>query len=162
MNSRPEIGLMFVYGFGEEHLAELQLLAEQLGISERCRWLGYVDHSEMPAVYEISELVVSIPTSDSSPKSVYEAVACGVPVVVSDLHWVHEHFAPKNALYRCTLELTSVQNAINNALIDVENRNTGNRDRSLEIVRDRFSYQDNMARMERLMLQVVDKARVRR
>jgi len=31
--------------------------------------------------------VVSVPSSDSSPSSVYEAMACKTPVILSDLPW---------------------------------------------------------------------------
>ena len=36
------------------------------------------------------DVCVSIASSDSSPRSVWEAVASGTPCVVSDLPWVHE------------------------------------------------------------------------
>ena len=55
--------------------------------------LGNVPVERMPDVYRAADVVVSIPSSDSSPRSVWEALACGRPVVVSDLPWAREELA---------------------------------------------------------------------
>lgn len=52
--------------------------------------VGHVPYEEMPDWYQAADVVLSIPSSDSSPRSVWEAMACGVPCVVSDLPWVRE------------------------------------------------------------------------
>jgi len=46
----------------------------------------------MPYFYRDSDVVVSVPSSDSSPRSVYEAMACGIPVIISDLEWYRNKF----------------------------------------------------------------------
>ena len=46
--------------------------------------------------------MVSIPFSDSSPSSVYEAMACQTPVIVSTLPWLYHNFSdcmPINVYY---------------------------------------------------------------
>lgn len=54
---------------------------------------GSLDNkSELPFMYADSDVVLSIPSSDSSPLTVYEAMACQIPVIVSDLEWYKEHF----------------------------------------------------------------------
>ena len=50
------------------------------------------NNSELPFMYADSDVVLSIPSSDSSPLTVYEAMACQIPVIVSDLEWYKEHF----------------------------------------------------------------------
>lgn len=70
------------------------------GIENHVIYLGYVDNEkEMPYIYRDSDIVVSIPSSDSSPRSVYEAMACGCNVIVSDLPWIGKKFSHKRELY---------------------------------------------------------------
>jgi hypothetical protein len=45
--------------------------------------LGRVDRDKMYQLFSRSELVISIPVSDSSPRSVYEAIFCGAPVAIT-------------------------------------------------------------------------------
>ena len=47
----------------------------------------------MAELFRASEVTVSIPSSDSSPRSVWEAMASGSATVLSDLPWVHELIA---------------------------------------------------------------------
>lgn len=58
------------------------------------RLVGHVPYEEMARYYQAADVCLSIPSSDSSPRSVWEAMACGCPVVVSDLPWVGELIAP--------------------------------------------------------------------
>lgn len=76
-------------------------------------FLGYVDNEkDMPYIYRDSDIVLSIPNSDSSPRSVYEAMACGSNVVVTDLPWIGDKFKNKRELFIATLhdreQLTSI------------------------------------------------------
>ena len=57
---------------------------------ERVRTVGRVPHEQMADYYRAADVCVSIASSDSSPRSVWEAMACGAPCVLSDLPWVHE------------------------------------------------------------------------
>jgi len=72
-------------GIGEENYAkELYQLTEDLGIAEKIIWAG--GRSDMPAVFN----ALNIPCSSSSdgegfPNVVGEAMACGVPCVVTDV-----------------------------------------------------------------------------
>tara|TARA_R110002074_G_C12542110_1_gene665787 strand:+ start:697 stop:1809 length:1113 start_codon:yes stop_codon:yes gene_type:complete len=52
-------------------------------LSDLDKDLGRVDRSKMYELLHKSLLIVSIPSSDSSPRSVYEAVFCGSPVCIS-------------------------------------------------------------------------------
>ena len=57
---------------------------------DRVHIVGHVPYERMVDWYQASDVCVSIASSDSSPRSVWEAVASGTPCVVSDLPWVHE------------------------------------------------------------------------
>jgi len=81
---------MFTYAFGNENYAKLCAQAEQLGIVDNLVWLGFMQYDEMPEAYNASDIVISVPSSDSSPKSVYEAMSCRKPVVLTELAWSKE------------------------------------------------------------------------
>jgi GalNAc-alpha-(1->4)-GalNAc-alpha-(1->3)-diNAcBac-PP-undecaprenol alpha-1,4-N-acetyl-D-galactosaminyltransferase len=62
--------------------AELQALADELGIAQRIDWLGQVSN---PAVYlKGAKFFVLTSRFEGSPNALLEAMACGLPAVVSD------------------------------------------------------------------------------
>ena len=68
-------------------------LIKQLNVEDKIIIVNQLDHeSKMPFYCCDADIVVSIPSSDSSPLSVYEAMACKTPVIISDLPWYHELF----------------------------------------------------------------------
>jgi glycosyltransferase involved in cell wall biosynthesis len=52
--------------------------------------VGNVRYEQLPAYFRAADVCISIPRSDSSPRSVWEAMACGCPCVLSDLPWTSE------------------------------------------------------------------------
>jgi glycosyltransferase involved in cell wall biosynthesis len=68
-----------------DHLAELQAETARLGIEERLRIVPAISHADMVGFYRLADVVVSVPDSDSISVCILEAMACGVPVVGSDL-----------------------------------------------------------------------------
>lgn len=74
------------------HYLECEI--ERLGLSHAVRHVGWFGNHEMPALYALADVVLSVPASDSRPSSVFEAMACGVPVVVSDLAALREIVTP--------------------------------------------------------------------
>jgi len=52
--------------------------------------VGYLEAGEMVDLFRAAEVTVSIPSSDSSPRSVWEAMAAGSATVLSDLPWTRE------------------------------------------------------------------------
>lgn len=54
----------------------------------------HVSDQEMAEIYNISDIVISIPSSDGSPLSVFEAMACEIPVICSDLPSIREFISP--------------------------------------------------------------------
>jgi glycosyltransferase involved in cell wall biosynthesis len=57
------------------------------------RLVGHVSTEELADYFRAANVCVSIPSSDSSPRTVWEAMACGCPCVLSDLPWVRELIA---------------------------------------------------------------------
>lgn len=67
------------------YVVGLDALVAALGLQEHVMWAGWFDYREMPLLYALADVVLSVPFSDSRPASIFEAMACGVPTVVSDL-----------------------------------------------------------------------------
>lgn len=78
-------GLRFVcVGEGTAaYTAELHRLASELGLAERLIWAGA--RLDMPAVCNAMDIVASSSYGEGFPNVVAEAMACGVPCVVTDV-----------------------------------------------------------------------------
>lgn len=73
------------YQADESYRARLRALAEAAGVAGRVRFIGHVDHASMPGLYSLADVVVSVPSSDGLPQSLFEAMACGTPIVLGRL-----------------------------------------------------------------------------
>ena len=60
-------------------------LVDELGLQPHVRFLPEADHGMMADLYNLSDVVVSVPSSDGLPATFFEAMACGAPLIVSDL-----------------------------------------------------------------------------
>jgi glycosyltransferase involved in cell wall biosynthesis len=63
---------------------ELKAKAKALEISERVRFLGFINQSQLPSVYRCADLFVLPSEHEPFGVVVNEAMLCGCPVVVSD------------------------------------------------------------------------------
>lgn len=61
----------------------LRRLAGELGVADRVRLCGAVDHAEMPAVLRSADVVACTPWYEPFGIVPLEAMACGIPVVAS-------------------------------------------------------------------------------
>lgn len=78
----PDSILVFA---GEGPLRQhLQDEASSLGIANRVRFLGFVNQTQLPAVYTAADLFVLPSSYDACPVVVCEAMLCGLPVLLSD------------------------------------------------------------------------------
>jgi glycosyltransferase involved in cell wall biosynthesis len=64
--------------------AQLTNEAERLGVASRVRILGFINQSQLPAVYTAADLLVLPSGYDACPVVVCEAMLCGLPVLLSD------------------------------------------------------------------------------
>jgi glycosyltransferase involved in cell wall biosynthesis len=81
----PDAQLALKHGGGTEELVRPEWHA-----AEGVRILGRLDYGELTDLFRAADVTVSLASSDSSPRSVWEAMAAGSATVVSDLPWVHE------------------------------------------------------------------------
>ena len=75
--------------------ARVREIVSRGSASDRVRFTGAIPHDEMPDYYRFADVTVSIPSSDGTPMSVLESMACGTPVLVSripnyDTHYIED------------------------------------------------------------------------
>ena len=63
---------------------ELVILAANLGIADKCEFLGKIPHNKVPEVLHSFDIYVALSESESFGVAILEASSCGLPVVVSD------------------------------------------------------------------------------
>jgi glycosyltransferase involved in cell wall biosynthesis len=80
----PDAQLALKHGGTED------LVLPQWRAAKGVRILGRLDYGELTDLFRAADVTVSLASSDSSPRSVWEAMAAGSATVVSDLPWVHE------------------------------------------------------------------------
>jgi L-malate glycosyltransferase len=119
--------------------------------SNRVRFLEAIGHDDMPDYYRFADVTVSIPSSDGTPMSVLESLACGTPVVVSDIENYDSDYIERDqtALFADPERVESVAQAVLKLLRDETLANrlaTEGRRR----VNKNGSYEAQMSRMEEL------------
>lgn len=82
---RPQAqAVLHLLGGGPDEAA-LKSLAAQLQLGDAVRFLGRVGDASMISMLQRSRVSVSVPRSDATSVSVLESMACGLPVVATDL-----------------------------------------------------------------------------
>lgn len=79
----PELRLLLLGGGTQADL--IHGLVESAGMHERVRFAGHINNDELAAYYRSADLYLSASYSDGSSVSLMEALACGRPVLVSDI-----------------------------------------------------------------------------
>lgn len=69
---------------------DLRTYARELGIEENCRWIGYVDEADKPALYRMADVFVYPSVYEGFGLPVLEAMASGTPTVARDIAAVAE------------------------------------------------------------------------
>lgn len=149
-----KIKCMLSFAFGDDYSDQLKKQAKDLNIDNHILWLGYLTYVDMAQHYNAADLVVSVPSSDSSPKSVYEAMFCKKPIVVSDLKWTYEILDE-----RCIARVDARDSEkLSMAIIEIITHTSHAEklaDNALLVAHEHFDYKNNMIRMETIMTEAV-------
>jgi glycosyltransferase involved in cell wall biosynthesis len=71
-----------VYGSGPDE-AELRKLSEELGVSERVLFKGYISHAELARAFSTAHIFIRPSRSEGMGNSFIEAMAAGIPVIAT-------------------------------------------------------------------------------
>ena len=80
---RSDLQFICVGDGPQEYRDALMQLTHELGLNERVTWTG--ERGDMPAVYNALDLLTTSSRGEAFPNVVGEAMACGVPCVVTDV-----------------------------------------------------------------------------
>ncbi len=65
--------------------ADFQTLANKLGVADRVRFMGNMPHDDLPALFGAADVMALVSQSEGLANAWVEALACGTPVVASNV-----------------------------------------------------------------------------
>lgn len=95
LSEHPDVTLL-IAGDGPEDKA-LKALAGRLGVADRVRFLGRRPHAELPGIYGAADALVLASSREGWANVLLEAMACGTPVVATDIWGTGEVVAKPEA-----------------------------------------------------------------
>lgn len=135
----------------ESYETEVRGLLREAGAENNARFMGPIPHDEMADYHRLADVTVSIPSTDGTPMTVLESMACGTPTVVGkipdyDPYYFHEGEtvlmadpADAASVARATITLLTDASAAHSISAEAEQR-----------VRLSGSYESQMAKMNEL------------
>ncbi len=78
--------------------------AGRLGLSDRVRFLGWLDRDALPAHFQAADAFIFPSREEGMPNAVLEAMACGLPVIATDVRGMGEVVAAGQSGWLVPLE----------------------------------------------------------
>jgi glycosyltransferase involved in cell wall biosynthesis len=128
-----------------------QIVCSNPVTAQRVRFIGGIRHEEMADHFRLADVTVSIPSNDGTPMSVLESMACGTPVVVSQIPDYDPHYIEpgQTVLAARTDDIGSLTQALLSVLQEPELARRRASEAKLR-VEATGSYEAQMSRMEQL------------
>lgn len=129
---------------------QLKSLVRELGMTGSVRFLPQFGHEQLPPLYALADVYVSVPSWDAGPVSLKEAMACGAVPVISDLPGPREWVADEvNGRVVPVRDIEALAAAVVDLIQDGEKRR-----RFAEVnarrIRENASHAEQMRKMEAL------------
>jgi glycosyltransferase involved in cell wall biosynthesis len=106
------------YGADREYRARVAALARDLGVADRVAFVGLLSAADMPAAYSMADVMLSVPSSDGLPQSLFESMACGTPAVLGRLAAYREVVEDGREALLCDLRPAAIADAAIALLVD--------------------------------------------
>jgi len=81
--------MLLLAGKGESE-ADFRALAAELGVADRVAFLGSVPHDDLPALFAAADIMALVSASEGLANAWVEALACGTPIIASDVGGIRE------------------------------------------------------------------------
>lgn len=88
LSALPDV-ILLLAGKGESE-ADYRALADRLDVSGRVRFLGSVPHDDLPALFAAADIMALVSESEGLANAWVEALACGTPIIASDVGGIRE------------------------------------------------------------------------
>ena len=149
------------YNTDPNYKDRLLMLIDRLGVRESVRWFGELERwEECVEIYRLADIIISVPISDGTPVSVLESMACGIPVIASDLPSLREWIKNgENGILVPTRDEQVLADAIIKLLKDA-NKRADIRNRNIDLIRLRANPQIEMEKMETIYNFLQDRRQV--
>jgi glycosyltransferase involved in cell wall biosynthesis len=129
---------------------KFERFVKNCGIEDRVHFAGFVDNDGLPKYYNSADIYVSTSLSDGTSLSLLEAMASGLPVVVTDVpaikEWVQDG---KNGFVVPRRDSKTLAKKIVQLLQD-ETRQKEFGDKNIKIAKERADGDKNFEKLERI------------
>lgn len=112
----PEATLILA-GHGESE-SDFRALADRIGVAHRVRFMGSIPHDDLPALFAAADVMALVSSSEGLANAWVEALACGTPIVASDVGGIRELIKSQDAGRIIDRKPEAVAAAINDILIN--------------------------------------------
>lgn len=149
--SGPAVLHLFGGGSGE---AALRALVSELGLASAVQWHGWLPPQALARELAACSVSVSVPHSDATSVSLFESMACGLPVVVSDLPANRQWVSPDGGIVLGSGEAQALADALH-ALRDDPARRARLGSHNHQLIQAHGSSAAQMDRMAQLYRELV-------
>jgi len=153
----PNVYLLFVGSGPQEE--ELKGLAEELGVSDKCRFLGFVDREKVRECLSASDIFLFPSKTETQGLVMAEALAMGVPVITADSFGARETIRDGLDGFILPVEPDTFANAAEELLRNREKLNKM-REAALKGAK-RFSAKESARKLLALYERVIEKNKTR-
>jgi glycosyltransferase involved in cell wall biosynthesis len=120
----PELGIHLVVAGEHMYMSEDEIrLVQELGLSEWVRFTGWIDHDELPALYQRARALLLPSLYEACPSPILEAMTVGCPVLTGEGSGMSE-MAGGAALLVDSGNVESIASGIQRIATDAELRST--------------------------------------
>lgn len=148
----------FVIGSKGSQEVKLRELAKSLGISDSVTFAGYIPDDELPRYMASADIYVSTSLSDAGlAASTAQAMACGVPVIITDFgdnrKWVED------GVNGFIIPLKSPEALASKIIYILQNKDVGRRFGQINrrIIEERNNWEKEMGKMGKLYEELIER-----